>query len=199
MSSSFTSRPVVFPKDTISSTGGPSRSCPRTQSCHSFLQAELRVLLVTLSQVSVQGLCLLADKVLSYSTTCSCFLFIQTRSSFSTSSRTHGYCFDILVTPFAASSLLIFLLLFIVQMARAPEWLSQLNLQLQLRSWSHDSWVQSPASGSVLSAQSLVSALDSVSPLLSAPPLPTLCLSKINKHLKIFNIYIVQMVNIDFL
>ena len=35
----------------------------------------------------------------------------------------------------------------------------------------------SPASGSVLTAQSLESASDSVSPSLSAPPLLTLCLS----------------------
>ena len=42
----------------------------------------------------------------------------------------------------------------------------------------------SPALGSVLTAQSLESALDSVSPSLSASPLLTLCLSlslKINK------------------
>ena len=38
----------------------------------------------------------------------------------------------------------------------------------------------SPASGSVLTAQSLEPALDSVSPSLSGPPL--LMLSKINKH-----------------
>ena len=42
----------------------------------------------------------------------------------------------------------------------------------------------SPASGSVLTAQSLQPASDSVSPSLSAPPLLMLCLclSKINKH-----------------
>ena len=44
----------------------------------------------------------------------------------------------------------------------------------------------SPASGSVMTAQSLEPALDSVSPSLSAPPLLTLCVSlsvsKINKH-----------------
>ena len=39
--------------------------------------------------------------------------------------------------------------------------------------------------GSVLTAQSLQPALDSVSPSLSAPPLLALCLSKLNKHLKI--------------
>ena len=44
----------------------------------------------------------------------------------------------------------------------------------------------SPASGSVLTAQSLEPASDSVSPCLSAPPLLVLCLSlsKISKHLK---------------
>ena len=42
----------------------------------------------------------------------------------------------------------------------------------------------SPASGSVLTAQSLEPASDSVSPSLYAPPLLMLCLclSKINKH-----------------
>ena len=42
----------------------------------------------------------------------------------------------------------------------------------------------SPASGSVLTAQSLEPVSDSVSPSLSAPPLFMLCLSvsKINKH-----------------
>ena len=48
----------------------------------------------------------------------------------------------------------------------------------------------STASGSVLTAQSLEPASDSVSPSLSVPPLLTLCvslsLSKINKHLKNF-------------
>ena len=39
----------------------------------------------------------------------------------------------------------------------------------------------SPASGSVLTAQSLEPALDSVSPSLSAPPPLTLCLSLKNK------------------
>ena len=47
----------------------------------------------------------------------------------------------------------------------------------------------SPVSGSVLMAQSPEPASDSVSPLLSAPPLLTLCLClsllKINKTLKI--------------
>ena len=40
----------------------------------------------------------------------------------------------------------------------------------------------SPASGSVLTAQSLGPASDSVSPSTSAPPLLVLCLSKINKN-----------------
>ena len=45
----------------------------------------------------------------------------------------------------------------------------------------------SPVSGSVLTAQSLEAALDSVSPCLSAPPLLMLCLflTKINKYYKI--------------
>ena len=42
----------------------------------------------------------------------------------------------------------------------------------------------SPVSGSVLTAQSLELALDSVSPSLSVPPRLKLCLSKINKPLK---------------
>ena len=42
----------------------------------------------------------------------------------------------------------------------------------------------SPASGSMLTAQSLEPASESVSPSLSAPPLLTLCLSLRNKHLK---------------
>ena len=44
----------------------------------------------------------------------------------------------------------------------------------------------SPASGSVLTVQSLEPASDSVSPSLSAPPLLMLCLTKINKMLKKF-------------
>ena len=42
----------------------------------------------------------------------------------------------------------------------------------------------SPASASVLTAQSLVPASDSVSPSLSAPPLLTFCLSLKNKKKK---------------
>ena len=45
----------------------------------------------------------------------------------------------------------------------------------------------SPTSGPVLTAQSLEPPLDSVSPALSAPPLLVLCLSKMNKTLKILN------------
>ena len=41
-----------------------------------------------------------------------------------------------------------------------------------------------PMSGSVLTAQNLESASDSVSSSLSAPPLLVLCLSKMNKWLK---------------
>ena len=50
-------------------------------------------------------------------------------------------------------------------------------------SWSLSS---SPASGSVLTSQSLEPASDSVSPSLSAPPLRSLArsLSKINKNIK---------------
>ena len=45
----------------------------------------------------------------------------------------------------------------------------------------------SPTSGSVLTAQSLKPALDSVSPLSAPPPLVlSLSISKINKHKKIF-------------
>ena len=50
--------------------------------------------------------------------------------------------------------------------------------------WVMISWFMSssPASGSVLTAQSLKPASDSVSPSLSARPLLTLSLPKINKH-----------------
>ena len=43
----------------------------------------------------------------------------------------------------------------------------------------------SPTLGSVLTARSLEPALDSVSPSLSAPPLPTLCVSLKKKNRKI--------------
>ena len=56
---------------------------------------------------------------------------------------------------------------------RAPGWLSPLSVRLQLRSWSQ-SVSLSPISGSVLTAQSLESALDSVSPSFSLP-LPCSC------------------------
>ena len=46
----------------------------------------------------------------------------------------------------------------------------------------------SPAMGSVLTAQSLEPASDSVSPSLSAPPLLMLCLSLKNKHYKKYKI-----------
>ena len=78
------------------------------------------------------------------------------------------------------------------QTLQVPGWLSRLSVGLQLRSWSHGS-CSSPASSSVLTAQNLEPASDSVSPSLSAPPLLMLCLSvclslsKINKHLKNVN------------
>ena len=58
----------------------------------------------------------------------------------------------------------------------APGWLSQLRSDF---SSGHDLMVHGcePLSGSVLTAQNLDAASDSVSPPLSAPPLPTLCLS----------------------
>ena len=58
------------------------------------------------------------------------------------------------------------------------------------QSVKHPTWAQvtvsrfvglSPALGSVLTARSLEPASDSASPSLSAPPLLTLCLSKMNK------------------
>ena len=54
-----------------------------------------------------------------------------------------------------------------------PRWLSRLSVRLRLR------WLVSlsPASGSVLTAQSLEPASDSVSPSPSVPPLLMLCLS----------------------
>ena len=56
----------------------------------------------------------------------------------------------------------------------APEWLSWLSVWLRLRSWSHGSWVRALASGSPLSAQSLLRIL---CPPLSLP-LPPLVLSQ---------------------
>ena len=64
------------------------------------------------------------------------------------------------------------------QSAKRPT-LAQVTISLFMSS--------SPASGSVLTAQSLQPASHSVSPSLSAPPLLALCLSlslKINKNLK---------------
>ena len=56
----------------------------------------------------------------------------------------------------------------------AHGWLSRLSIRLWLRSWSHSLLSSSPTSGSVLTAQSLEPALDSVSPSLSVPALLTL-------------------------
>ena len=63
----------------------------------------------------------------------------------------------------------------------APAWLSRLSPTLAqvTISWFVSS---SPASGSVLAAQSLEPALNSVSPSLCAFPTHALSLSKINKH-----------------
>ena len=63
-----------------------------------------------------------------------------------------------------------------------PGYLSWLSVRLRLRSQSRGSWVGAPASGSVLTTQSLEPALDSVSPSLSLPLLLMLCLSLKNKH-----------------
>ena len=65
----------------------------------------------------------------------------------------------------------------------APGWLSQLSGRLRLRSRSCGFVGSSPASGSVLTAQSPEPASGSVSPLLSAPPplVLGLSLSKLNK------------------
>ena len=62
-------------------------------------------------------------------------------------------------------------------------WVAQLVKHLTLAqviiSWSVG---LNPVLGSVLTAQSLEPAWDSVSPSLSAPPPLILCLSKMNKH-----------------
>ena len=78
-----------------------------------------------------------------------------------------------------------------------PGWLSQLSIQLRLRSWSHSSWVQAPrwALYWQLRAWSLlrIRCLP-----LSLCPSPTraqacLCVSKINKHSKrIVNISLIR-------
>ena len=62
-----------------------------------------------------------------------------------------------------------------------PGWFSRLCRRLRLRSWSQVCEFK-PGVGSVLTAQSLEPASNSVSPSLSGPPPFTLCLSKINKH-----------------
>ena len=60
-------------------------------------------------------------------------------------------------------------------------WVAQLTVQLWLTQVMISQFVSSsPTLGSVLTAQSLEPASDSVSPSLSAPPLLMLCLSKIN-------------------
>ena len=66
----------------------------------------------------------------------------------------------------------------------APGWLSGLSVQLWLRSWSQGSRVQVPHEGLCwqLRAWSLLQVL---CPPLSTPPLLVLCLSIINKHLKL--------------
>ena len=58
-----------------------------------------------------------------------------------------------------------------------PGWLSQLSVPTLALVMISRFVSSSPASGSVLTAQSLESASDSVSPSLSAPPPLTLCLS----------------------
>ena len=69
-----------------------------------------------------------------------------------------------------------------------PGWISQLSIWFLAQAMISQFMDSSPMSGSVLTAQSLEPALDSVSPLFSAPPSLALCLclSKINKMLKIF-------------
>ena len=64
----------------------------------------------------------------------------------------------------------------------APGWLSRLSVQLWLKVSQFMN--SSPTSDSVLTAQSLEPASDSVSPSLSAPPPFELCLSLKNKNIK---------------
>ena len=70
----------------------------------------------------------------------------------------------------------------------APGWPQSVERLTSAQVVISQSVSSSPASGSVLTAQSLEPASDSVSPSLSAPPLLMLCLSlslslsKINKH-----------------
>ena len=53
-----------------------------------------------------------------------------------------------------------------------PGWLSQLGIQLRLRSWSHSLWVQAPHWALCWQLRTWKPALDSMSPSLSAPPSP---------------------------
>lgn len=69
--------------------------------------------------------------------------------------------------------------LYIKHISQVPRWLSHLSVWLQLRSWSHSSWVPAP---SLLSAQSLLQFF--CSPLSAPPPL---ILSQRWKNIK--NIY----------
>ena len=63
-----------------------------------------------------------------------------------------------------------------IEKKEEPGWLSQLSVQLWLRSWSHGSWVQAPCRALCwqLRAWSLLP--------LSVPPPLMLCLSLKNKH-----------------
>ena len=63
------------------------------------------------------------------------------------------------------------------------QWVKQLTSAQVMISWFVHS---SPVSVSMLTAQSLKLALDSVSPSLSAPPPLTFCLSLKNKYIEIF-------------
>ena len=66
-------------------------------------------------------------------------------------------------------------------------WVAQSGGRLTLAGVMISQFVSlSPALGSVLTAQSLEPASDSVSPSLSARPLLALCLSEMNKCLKTF-------------
>ena len=66
----------------------------------------------------------------------------------------------------------------------APGWLSRLSVRLQLQVMISQFVGSSPASGSVLTAQGLEAASDSVSPSLSLLRSHSVSPSKINKHLK---------------
>ena len=70
-----------------------------------------------------------------------------------------------------------------LKMERWSIWVAQSVKHLTLVRVTISGFVSSSSmSSSVLTAQSLEPASDSVSPSLSAPPLLVLCLSKINKH-----------------